>query len=173
MALSVRMKRIVAAAKKYPWLFAFAASVTGALWQWSTTNAQERTKYESGLIAKALEEKDSGVVAEKLRLLLELQLVRSDQYANLERWANNPDDIPGFAGAAIRDKLISFSRLKLLLKNLGRYDGDMEDRNSPELRRAIAQFQFDNDLPPDGLVGPKTLQTLMKVSPALRVSGGW
>lgn len=179
MTISTRVKRFIAWGKKNPWLFAFLFSVAAGIWQWWETNEQNRKNYESSLIAKALELKDRRSVAEQLDLLIKLNLVTPGDYKVITQWAAHPDEIPGFAGAAIRDKLVTYSELKCALSKLHFYRGDMNDTDTAVLRRAIARFQSlrlaalpfwkrrpaADEIDPDGLVGPKTLRALMMALP--------
>ena len=179
MTISTRLKRFIAWGKKNPWLFAFLFSVAAGIWQWWETNEQNRKNYESSLIAKALELKDRRSVAEQLDLLIKLNLVTPGDYKVITQWAAHPDEIPGFAGAAIRDKLVTYSELKCALKKLHFYSGEVSNTDTVALRRAIARFQTvglaalpfwkkqptSDQLVPDGLIGPTTLRALMIALP--------
>jgi len=46
------------------------------------------------------------------------------------------------------------------LKNAGLYDGEVDGKIGPKSKRAIEEFQAQNNLKADGKVGPKTWQKL-------------
>lgn len=55
------------------------------------------------------------------------------------------------------------------LKNLGLYTGDIDGSIGPKTKEAIKEFQSNNNLAPDGKVGPKTwavLKNALNTSPA-------
>src|SRR5260370_25880099 len=142
----VKAGRFFGQAKNYAWLFALIPTVAGALWQWSTTNDLERRKNESALIQKALEEQDKRGAAENIKFVLDLKLVTANEYPKLREYVEHPDRIPGFAGAAIRDHLVTVKKVKGILNKLGKYKGDIDDIDDPAYRRAIAGFQVDENL---------------------------
>jgi hypothetical protein len=72
----------------------------------------------------------------------------------------NPDDREEFVVWQVMlghlDPLETVTGIKGRLKNLGYYDGEMNDEQDDEYDSAVRQFQQDNDLVVDGIVGPKT-----------------
>jgi N-acetylmuramoyl-L-alanine amidase len=54
------------------------------------------------------------------------------------------------------DPLETVTGIKGRLKNLGYYDGEVNDDEDDEYDSCVRQFQKDNDLVVDGIVGPKT-----------------
>ena len=160
MKVNPNLRKWIARAKRYSLFFVALSAIAGALWQWATTNQLEKRKHESTLIARALEDKDKRVVAANLRVLLDLKLVRENR--RLRDYADHPEKIPGFAGAAIRDRLVSIGEIKRILKEHGEYSGNtFEDKDDGDYRLAIARFQAHHGLPADGLLGPDTLAKLI------------
>jgi peptidoglycan hydrolase-like protein with peptidoglycan-binding domain len=51
-------------------------------------------------------------------------------------------------------------QIQTALKNAGYYKGDVDGKLGPKSKKAITDFQIDNDLNADGKVGPKTWNKL-------------
>jgi len=72
----------------------------------------------------------------------------------------NPDDRGDFVVWQVLlghlDPLETVTGIKARLKNLGYYDGEIDDEQTDEYESGVRQFQQDHDLVVDGIVGPKT-----------------
>jgi N-acetylmuramoyl-L-alanine amidase len=72
----------------------------------------------------------------------------------------NPDDRREYVVWQVMlghlDPLETVTGIKARLKNLGYYDGEIDDEQDDEYDSAVRQFQQDDDLVVDGIVGPKT-----------------
>ena len=63
---------------------------------------------------------------------------------------------------AAADSLTHDQQIQTALKNLGLYNGAVDGKIGSATKRAIEQFQKDNNLKADGKVGPKTWAVLRK-----------
>ena len=71
---------------------------------------------------------------------------------------NTPRLLPGSRGAKVKT-------LQLLLTQQGLYAGSANGVFGPSTVRAVKQFQEQTKVVPDGIVGPQTLQALIKANP--------
>lgn len=55
---------------------------------------------------------------------------------------------------------LSVKQIQRALKNAGYYKGTIDGKMGPKTRMAIKEFQKDNGLRPDGIVGEKTAEKL-------------
>jgi N-acetylmuramoyl-L-alanine amidase len=78
----------------------------------------------------------------------------------------NPDDRSEFILWQVMlghlDPLEAVTGVKGRLKNLGYYDGEIGEAEDDEYYAAVREFQTDNDLVVDGIVGPKTRAKLQQ-----------
>ena len=135
----------------------------GALSQGYWNTVLEQRKFEYTLIEKALDTPDRAEAQKGLRFLAETGLVQSLNPAKIS--SIQPSDIPLFLGAAVRDKLISIKDAKTVLAHAKQYDGPIDDNSDDAFKKAVANFQMANNLPPDGMIGPATYGKLVESWP--------
>jgi hypothetical protein len=69
---------------------------------------------------------------------------------------SSTDSKPPELGAAIKTHLITVQDVKFILKRLGMYDGDVDDKPNDAYFKAVANFQRSRNIAQDGLVGGET-----------------
>jgi peptidoglycan hydrolase-like protein with peptidoglycan-binding domain len=72
------------------------------------------------------------------------------------RMITSPEEMEALLDYSEGDRDGGVIRLKQLLKDKGFYHGFCDPSFGPDTKAAVIAFQQANDLPPDGIVGPKT-----------------
>jgi hypothetical protein len=70
-------------------------------------------------------------------------------------------------GSAIKNKLITVSEVKMILRTQNMYSGSIDDEPTPGYFQAVAAFQALQNIDTDGYVGPATYAKLRSTSPSL------
>jgi murein L,D-transpeptidase YcbB/YkuD len=71
-------------------------------------------------------------------------------------------DIPGYKETGIIRMPVTTEQVQQALQNAGVYSGPIDGKVGNQTRQAIADFQKQNSLPADGIVGVKTWAALEK-----------
>jgi hypothetical protein len=142
-----------------PAIWGLVATAVGIFLTSVANGRLEARKLQSSLIEKALSAEDKTQAGKNLRFYFEAGLLAEppDKIVGL---LSDPQTAPSFAGAALRDQLISVEQTKAVLKGLNLYEGETSDSDDPLFRQALAKFQLKQGLCPDGLLGPATLREL-------------
>jgi Putative peptidoglycan binding domain len=86
---------------------------------------------------------------------------KTNDLRNTDVCSQNTD----WLGQAIRDHLITIQQVKLVLRHLGRYAGEIDDKTDCQYKRAVVEFQLSQSLDPDSYVGPATYRKLREAWP--------
>lgn len=138
----------------------FGAAISG---YWNTK--LERQKFEFSLIQKALEAPDKAEAAKGLTFLVEAGLIEQFNAEKISALASNPNQLPTFIGAAIRDHFITVHDAKTVLDHLQLHTGPINDVADDAFRREIVDFQWSQHITPDGYVGPLTYAKMRDLWP--------
>jgi hypothetical protein len=68
-------------------------------------------------------------------------------------------------GQAIRDNIITVQQVKMVLRHVGKYSGEIDDKTDCQYKRAVVEFQASQNLDPDSYVGPVTYHKLREAWP--------
>lgn len=108
-------------------------------------------------------------------LLVSLVLVDPALFAPLQPPETNlsansnilPVTKPPELGAAIKTHLITVIEVKMVLRSLGMYDGEIDNNPDNAYFKAVANFQRSRNIAQDGLVGGETYPKLREAAPVL------
>lgn len=67
--------------------------------------------------------------------------------------------------AVVHHKALTAKQMQRALKKAGHYAGPIDGKIGPKTRRAIVEFQKEQGLKPDGIVGKKTTAALREYLP--------
>jgi hypothetical protein len=151
----------------------FLTSSVATVWQNKENAKLERAKFEFGMIQEALKTEYMEEATERLKFLLKTEVITQFDTKKLNALIQN-HELPIFAGAAIKFHLVSVMEAKQLFKDLGLYDGEINNTIDDPFFKAIADFQYrfnehgftvkpGDNLEVDGLLGPKTYAVLKRV----------
>jgi hypothetical protein len=166
-----------------PLLIAFLGALgtaVAAFMQQHSSTLLERNKFEYTLIQKALAAPSQPDAAKELLFFRKIGLLRGlneDEIGKASTGQSNVQELPVFHGAALRDKMISVSQTKAVLKLLTAgnnlkdpkgpnfYDGPIDDKFDLNFQIAIMKFQKEMKLDIDGLIGAKTVLSMWEACP--------
>lgn len=138
----------------------------GAVLQGYWTTQLERQKFESSLIAKAVETNDKAEAAKSLTFLIDTGIIQSLKKENVQKFIDNPETIPlattgtiglGSSGTEvlnIQNRLVELGYLDKIVSK----DGFFGDRSVAALRL----FQKNHKLPETGVIDETTKQKLFE-----------
>ena len=113
-------------------------------------------------------------VAAKDQEIKELQYTIKDLTYEIDRAKSRPSRSTASNSSSVADSKksggdediirvgVDPKQVQSALKNAGYYNGNIDGKIGAQTRKAIAKFQKDNNLNPDGIVGQKTWNGLKK-----------
>jgi len=117
----------------------FLTSSVATVWQNKENAKLERAKFEFGMIQEALKTEYMEEATERLKFLLKTEVITQFDTKKLNALIQN-HELPIFAGAAIKFHLVSVMEAKQLFKDLGLYDGAINNTIDDPFFKAIADI---------------------------------
>lgn len=142
-------------------VFALMGTGFGAWLQGEANAKLENQKFQTELVLKMIDTQgDQNQAASNLTFLLTTGLIKDDSLANkLKKLVKNPSEIPLY-GTASKPEILK--QIQKELQALNYYKGEIDGAATEVFTSAIKQFQKDNSFPPDGILGPVTIQMIEK-----------
>ena len=116
----------------------FLTSSVATVWQ-----NKENAKLEFGMIQEALKTEYMEEATERLKFLLKTEVITQFDTKKLNALIQN-HELPIFAGAAIKFHLVSVMEAKQLFKDLGLYDGEINNTKTTHFLRPLLIFNTDS-----------------------------